>query len=123
MTHVSELGGDGLAGHVSVVYLAALPLAWQVDGNSGVVEVAAEASGHVAGTGGLVRYQGQSRRRRSMSAGSLAERAYQVMSRVWMRNPNGTVRSTAFRVRLQASPTPRTCLPAALDGSMGHRQE
>ena len=71
----------------------------------------------------LVRYQGQSRRRRSMSAGSQAERAYQVMSRVWMRNPNGTVRSTAFRVRLQASPTPRTCLPAALDGSLDHRQE
>ena len=40
-----------------------------------------------------------------------------------MRNPNGTVRSTAFSTRLQASPTPRTCLPAAFDGSIGHRQE
>src|SRR5579864_1070645 len=51
---VSELGGDGLAGHVSVIYLAGLSLAWQVDGNSGVVEVAAEAGGHVAGgRGGL----------------------------------------------------------------------
>ena len=40
-----------------------------------------------------------------------------------MRNPNGTVRSTAFSTRLQASPTPRSCFPVALDGSMGHRQE
>ncbi len=50
----------------------------------------------------LVRYQGQSRRRRSMLAGLSAQRAYQVNSRVWMRNANGTVRSTAFCVRLQA---------------------
>jgi hypothetical protein len=40
-----------------------------------------------------------------------------------MTNPNGTVRSTAFWARLQASPTPRICFPAAFDGSIGHRQE
>src|SRR5260370_37914435 len=71
----------------------------------------------------LAVYHGHCRRRRVTSAGSAAERAYQVMSRVWIRNPNGTVRSTALCVRLQASPTPRSCFPAALDGSMGHRQE
>ena len=40
-----------------------------------------------------------------------------------MRNPSGTAGSTAWPVRLQASPTPGTCLPAALDGSMGHCQD
>jgi hypothetical protein len=33
---------------------------------------------------------------------------------------DGTARSTAFAVRLQAWPAPVTCLPAALEGSMGH---
>ena len=66
----------------------------------------------------LVRYHGHSRQRRSMSAGSQAQRAYQQISRDWTRNPNGTVRSTALATRLQASPTPRVCFPVAFDGSM-----
>jgi len=38
--------------------------------------------------------------------------------RDWTRKANGTARSTARVVRLQASPAPVTCLPAALEGSM-----
>jgi hypothetical protein len=71
----------------------------------------------------LVRYHGQSRRRRPTSAGSQPERAYQTISSDWIRKPNGTVRSTAASSRLHACPTPRICFPVALDGSMGHRQE
>jgi hypothetical protein len=68
-------------------------------------------------------YHGYCWRRRVTSAGPAAERAYQVMSRVWIPNPDGTVCSTAFWVGLRASPVPRSCFPAALEGSMGHRQE
>ena len=71
----------------------------------------------------LVRYHGFWRRRRSMPAAGSQEMAYQRIIRDWTRNVNGTVRSTAFAVRLQASPAPVSCLPVALDGSMAHRQE
>ena len=71
----------------------------------------------------LARYHGLRCRRCSRPAAGSQERAYQVIIRDWMRNANGTARSTALAVRLQASPAPRTCLPAALEGSMGHRQE
>ncbi|MGH3200432.1 MAG: hypothetical protein ACRDOH_23725 [Streptosporangiaceae bacterium] len=40
-----------------------------------------------------------------------------------MRNANGTARPTAFWTRVQAPPVPVSCLPAAFDGSMAHRQE
>lgn len=69
------------------------------------------------------RYQGQRPRRSAITAAGSRETAYQQIIRDWMRNANGTVRSTALGVRLQASPTPVSCLPAALDGSVGHRQE
>src|SRR6266496_4391544 len=53
-TRLSELGGDGVAGQILVAYFAGLPLTWQAGGNSCVVEVAAEAGGHVGGgRGGL----------------------------------------------------------------------
>ena len=68
-------------------------------------------------------YQGQWLRRQAIAAAGSQEIAYQVIMRDWMRNANGTVRSTAFGMRLQASPAPVSCLPAALEGSMGHRQE
>jgi len=71
----------------------------------------------------LVRYQGQRSRRSSMSAGACPVIAYQQMIRDWTRNANGTARSTARWVRLCASPAPVSCLPAALDGSIAHRQE
>jgi hypothetical protein len=49
--------------------------------------------------------------------------AYQMIIRDWMRNANGTARSTASGTRLQASPAPVSCLPVAFDGSIAHRQE
>jgi len=66
----------------------------------------------------LVRYHGHDRRRQSMSEVLSACRAYHTMSKDWIKNPNGTVRSTAFSARLQAFPTPRICFPVAFDGSM-----
>jgi hypothetical protein len=71
----------------------------------------------------LDRYHGLLLRRCSTPAAGSQDTAYQRIMRVWTRNANGTARSTAFAVRLQAWPTPVTCLPAALEGSMGHRQE
>src|SRR5260370_23537651 len=71
----------------------------------------------------LVRYHGHDRRRQPMSEVLSACRAYHTISGDWIKNPNGTVRSTAFSARLQASPTPRICFPVAFDGSIGHRQE
>ncbi len=71
----------------------------------------------------LVRYHGQRRRRASMSAGAYPAIAYQQITSDWTRKANGTARSTARWVRLRASPAPVTCLPAALDGSIGHRQD
>jgi hypothetical protein len=66
----------------------------------------------------LARYQGLRCRRCSMPAAGSQEIAYQQIMRDWTRNANGTARSTARVVRLQASPAPVTCLPAALEGSM-----
>ena len=71
----------------------------------------------------LVRYQGQRLRRHPMLAAGSQARAYQMIIRDWMRNANGTVRSTASWTRLQASPAPVSCFPVALEGSMAHRQE
>src|ERR1700758_876734 len=71
----------------------------------------------------LAVYHGFRSRRCARPAAGSQEMAYQQIIRDWMRNANGTVRSTAFGTRLQASPAPVTCLPAALEGSMGHRQE
>ena len=63
-------------------------------------------------------YQGQRLRRQAIAAAGWQEIAYQTIIRDWMRNANGTVRPTASGRRLQASPTPVSCLPAALEGSM-----
>src|SRR5438552_11991341 len=71
----------------------------------------------------LVRYQGHRARRLSTPAAGSQEMAYHKIIRDWMRNANGTARSTAFGTRLQASPAPVSCLPVAFDGSMAHRQE
>ena len=57
----------------------------------------------------LVRYQGQRLRRPAIAAAGSQEIAYQVIIRDWIRKVNGTVLSTAFRVRLQASPAPVSC--------------
>jgi hypothetical protein len=77
-----------------------------------------------AGAGvALVRYQGQRLRRPAIAAAGSQEMAYQRIIRDWVRNADGTARSTAFSVRLQASPAPVSCFPVALDGSMAHRQE
>jgi hypothetical protein len=57
-----------------------------------------------AGAGvALVRYQGQRLRRCSIAVAGSQKMAYQRIIRDWTRNANGTVRSTAFGVRLQAS--------------------
>ena len=44
--------------------------------------------------------------------------AYQQVIRDWTRKANGTVRSTALAVRLQAPPAPVTCLPAVEHGRL-----
>jgi hypothetical protein len=56
----------------------------------------------------LAWYQGWAWRRAVMTAGSWPWRAYQMMTRVWISRANGTVRSTARRERVRASPAPRT---------------
>jgi hypothetical protein len=66
----------------------------------------------------LDRYHGFGCRRCTRPAAGSQEMAYQQIIRDWMRNANGTVRSTALGTRLQASPAPVTCLQAALEGSM-----
>lgn len=71
----------------------------------------------------LAAYHGFRFRRCSRLAAGSQEMAYHTIMRDWTRNANGTARSTARVVRLQASPAPVTCLPAALDGSMGRRQK
>jgi hypothetical protein len=57
----------------------------------------------------LVRYQGERRRRTTLSPGAWPESAYQMIARVRQRKPNGTVPSTARRVRFWVSPTPTSC--------------
>src|SRR6266487_175144 len=56
----------------------------------------------------LVRYQRERDRRSATSAGACPAVAYQTVTRLRHSNPNGTVRSTAWRVQLRAWPTPRT---------------
>src|SRR6266704_1826306 len=65
-------------------------------------------------------YQGWSSPRASMSAGSWPCRAYHTTIRVWISSANGTVRSTARRVRLRASPAPSTLRAPANACSTGH---
>lgn len=55
----------------------------------------------------LVVYQRALARCSSVSAGWWPASAYQVVTTVQASRPKGTVRSTARRVRLRASPTPR----------------
>ena len=55
----------------------------------------------------LAWYQGWAWRRAVMPARWWPRWAYQVMTRVQVSRANGTVRSTARRVRLRASPAPR----------------
>jgi hypothetical protein len=55
----------------------------------------------------LVAYQGWSWRRAVAACRGWPCRAYQVTTRVETIRANGTVRSTARRVRLRASPAPR----------------
>ena len=55
----------------------------------------------------LAGYQGWAWRRAVMRAGLWPCRAYQMTTRVWVSRANGTVRSTARRVRLRASPAPQ----------------
>jgi hypothetical protein len=66
----------------------------------------------------LAGYQGSAARRAAMRAGSWPWRAYQVMTRVWMSRANGTVRSTARRARVRASPAPRMLRASAKACSM-----
>src|SRR5271169_5692174 len=69
----------------------------------------------------LARYQGWAWRRVVMRAGLWPCRAYQVMIRVQVSRANGTVRSTARRVRLRASPAPGTLRASAKACSMEQR--
>jgi hypothetical protein len=66
----------------------------------------------------LAVYHGFRCRRCPMPTAGSQEIAYQQIIRDWTRNANGAARSTARAVRLQASPAPVICLPAALEGSM-----
>jgi len=54
----------------------------------------------------LLRYQGSLARRAAMACPQWPLRAYQVMTRVQVSRANGTVRSTARRTRVRASPAP-----------------
>src|SRR5215831_16535777 len=69
----------------------------------------------------LVVYQGWSWRRAARVCRVWPCRAYQVMTRVETIRANGTVRSTARRVRLRASPAPRMLRASAKACSMDHR--
>jgi hypothetical protein len=69
----------------------------------------------------LVLYQGAAARRSSMSAGSWPAVAYQVTAMAWQASWNGTVRRTAFAVRLRACPAPNSCLASWIATSIGHR--
>jgi hypothetical protein len=66
----------------------------------------------------LVVYQGWAWRRLVMLAGSWPCRAYQATTRECTSRANGTVRSTARRVRLRASPAPRMLRASAKACSM-----
>ena len=68
----------------------------------------------------LVVYQGWLARRAVMIWGRCPWRAYQMMTRAWMSRANGTVRSTARRVRVRASPAPRTLRASEKACSMDH---
>ena len=69
----------------------------------------------------LAWYQGWAWRRAAMPARWWPCRAYQMMIRVQVSRANGTVRSTARRVRLRASPAPRTLRASAKACSMDQR--
>ncbi len=69
----------------------------------------------------LAWYQGWAWRRAVMSARWWPCRAYHTTTRVWVSRANGTVRSTARRVRLRASPAPRTLRASAKACSMDQR--
>jgi hypothetical protein len=55
-------------------------------------------------------YQGTRWRRSSVSVLTWPCNAYQIIKMLWQNSPKGTVRSTAFRTRLRACPTPRMFL-------------
>src|SRR6266496_4466194 len=69
----------------------------------------------------LVAYQGWSWRRAVTACRGWPCRAYQVTARVETIRANGTVRSTARRVRLRASPAPGMLRASAKACSMGQR--
>jgi hypothetical protein len=81
---------------------------------------AAELDGHVVvggfGLGGV-----PAARCPATSSGACPCRAYQAVTMLKQINPKGTVRSTARRVRLRASPTPMIWRAAAKACSMPHR--
>jgi DDE superfamily endonuclease len=82
-------------------------------GDQDAAELGVEHPGMSSKAGSvLAGYQGWAWRRAVMRAGLWPCRAYQwstqVMTRVQVSRANGTVRSTARRARLRASPTPRT---------------
>src|ERR1035437_2260029 len=68
----------------------------------------------------LVLYQGAAARRSSMSAGSWPAVAYQQAAMAWHASWNGTVRRTAFGVRLRACPAPNSCFASSIATSMLH---
>jgi hypothetical protein len=58
----------------------------------------------------LEEYHGADPRRCAVSVVGWPWWEYQMMSRLWQDNPDGTVRSTALRTLLRACPTPRVFL-------------
>src|SRR6266702_1743689 len=91
-------------------------LAWDGSGKPGRDDDPAELDEHVLeGRLGLVAVP-----RASMSAGSWPCRAYHTTIRVCTSSANGTVRSTASRLRLRASPAPRTLRASANACSTDH---
>ena len=70
----------------------------------------------------LVRYQGARQRRSATTTWSCRELAYQSHRRLWQAKPNGTVRLTAFSVRLRASPTPVIYFAASKATSIYQRE-
>lgn len=70
----------------------------------------------------LVVYQRACERRSATSLGACPAVAYQAVTRLRHNSPNGTVRATAWRVKLLTWPTPRICRALANATSMAHRQ-